>query len=127
VTDRVDVLAAIAFGSLVALIPLGIVQRRTLVPRFEGENQLHTKKFVQQAPWVMWLGPLHRAAYYSVTLALMWLLPEAVFRRAHGYGDLGSRQDFFRLFTTADIVRSMVFALLSGMLLGAGGLYCYFK
>lgn len=99
-----------ALGLAVIVFPMGLQQKRKLVPAFERVNGIRETGFVRQAQF-LWMGPWFRGFYYSFVLAFAYVLPASWLEREGGpLGPFPSKSAFLREFARADVRRAVLFS-----------------
>jgi len=112
-SDHLPPFSAFATLLVLLLVPLSFLQKRTLVPKFEGSARLHDLKFIRHSRLTTVLGPWLRGVFYSMQLTSIWLHTDAMLRRSPLHDDIGSRSEFLGHFSGGDIFRSVIFSLFS--------------
>lgn len=102
-----------ALGLCIVWIVLIWIQR-PLVRKYEQETDLCATQAIRTAHHLMkFFGPAIRACFYSMHLAIVSSVPEALLHRSPGYRDLAPRAYLLEHFTLSDRILARVSAVVA--------------
>ncbi len=93
------------------LIRMNLKQMRTIVPVFENEPMLRSAADIPGSPFLWLGGAWYLALHYSITLALVYLLPSRwIERKAYNVSGIScTKTEFLQHFSESEARRAVLF------------------